>query len=197
MTEREKYELMWGQDAYRERSPGLRLVPKFCSVCNPSKGDTVLDVGCGTGRASVSFEGMGLEYVGLDIAGNSVNPDVYDGDKFFTMDFLERDTWLEYAKFDWVYCCDVLEHLPSDQTSEALDRIKKLARKGVFLQISCFPETSHGKLIGEELHLTVQEPSWWMRECLRRWSELETLSLERGRLIVWAKSDRLKLKPTT
>ena len=58
----EKYQAMWEQEAYRAHSPGEKLVPHMRTMTGcKADGLTILDLGCGTGRASVLLEEMGFE----------------------------------------------------------------------------------------------------------------------------------------
>ena len=71
--------------------------------------------------------------------------------------------------FDWIYCVDVLEHLPTEQIDAALDGFTHITRHGGFLQIALF-EDGCGNLIGETLHLTVQPYAWWHEKIAARWT---------------------------
>ena len=48
---------------YRLRSPGLKQVDHFVTVCAPEKHETILDVGCGTGKATHKLRELGYEGV--------------------------------------------------------------------------------------------------------------------------------------
>jgi hypothetical protein len=68
---------------------------------------------------------------------------------------------------DWVYCCDVLEHIPPEHVDASLDAIARLARRGAFLQIALWPE-NWGRAIKQDLHLTVQSAEWWLERIRQR-----------------------------
>ena len=70
MLEQTKYEQMWAHDAYRVVAPGTFAVNKFLEVANPRKGETIRDLGCGTGRAGLSLADAGLEVTQYDFAAN-------------------------------------------------------------------------------------------------------------------------------
>ena len=66
---------------------------------------------------------------------------------------------------DYVYCCDVLEHLPTQFTMLAVDQLLRVAKKGVFLSVF-FHQDGYGPWVGRPLHLTVQPFTWW-RDALK------------------------------
>jgi hypothetical protein len=61
---------------------------------------------------------------------------------------------------DYIYCCDVLEHLPPQFTMLAIDQLLRVAQRGVFLSISLVPD-NFGAWVGAPLHQTVQSFTWW------------------------------------
>jgi cyclopropane fatty-acyl-phospholipid synthase-like methyltransferase len=49
--ERAKYQSIWAYPQYRMNSPGEAAVPRFLFHLPWAAGDTLIDLGCGTGRA--------------------------------------------------------------------------------------------------------------------------------------------------
>lgn len=169
-TERDKYRRMWAHKDYRISSPGDRAVPTFINSVSWRKGETLIDLGCGTGRASKKLAEYGFLVTMLDFCEDAV--EVKD------LPFIEANLWdlpSSLPAFDWVYCSDVLEHLPPEHVDAALDGIARLTKKGGFLQIACFQDGC-GSLIGEELHLTVHPPTWWDGKVRQRWVVNQELS---------------------
>lgn len=169
MLEQTKYEKMWEHDAYRVVAPGAFAVNKFLEVANPRKGETIRDMGCGTGRAGLSLADAGLEVTQYDFAANCRDPEV-------TLPFVQHDLTkpIPGDPTDYGYCTDVLEHIPPEDVPAVLRHVCTAARR-VFLQIACTPDHM-GQLIGESLHLTVQQYAWWKEqleafECRIIWSE--------------------------
>jgi len=169
VQEQAKYEAMWAHDAYRVVAPGAWAVPKFLEVANPRKGQTVRDLGCGTGRGGAALADAGLKVTQYDFAVNC-------RDTGIDLPFVQHDLTKAVPgdPTDYGYCTDVLEHIPTDDVPAVLRNVCTSARR-VFLQISCVPDHMGG-LIGEQLHLTVQPHDWWKEqleafECRILWSE--------------------------
>jgi hypothetical protein len=87
--------------------------------------------------------------------------------------FIETSLWRSDRSLgaaDWVYCCDVLEHIPTAFTMLVVERLLDVAKQGVFLSI-CHQPDQHGAWVGEALHQTVQPFVWW-RDHLSQIGEL-------------------------
>lgn len=175
--EREKYEKMWAYEDYRQDSPGERMVPYFLKHVPFMPGDRLIDLGCGTGRAGAKLKSVGLDVTLLDHCESAVDAKV----KALDMPFLEANLWdlPELIPYDWFYCCDVMEHIPTEKVDKVLDNITAIA-KGGFFQIALTPDNRHG----EELHLTVESPAWWSEKLTARWAKVALNSPEKGRRIV-------------
>ena len=177
-TERDKYSRMWANWQYRQASPGERLVPVFIAESGYSRGETLIDVGCGSGRAAGKLCNAGLIVTGLDIT-----PNCLDSDMKARLPFIEGCLWnlpRAYQPFCWFYCTDVMEHIPPEHVDAALDNLKRIAKKG-FFQIALFDE-AYGNLIGEKLHLTIQPREWWMEKLGSRWTVRDLGNIEWERI---------------
>lgn len=156
--ERAKYAEIWSLDEYRNaHSPGEENVERFMAVMSPEIRSTIIDIGCGAGRAGLAFDRNGFKAHWLDITGVALDPDV-DRRRF-----IETPLWSHWAHgrhWHYGFCCDVLEHIPPEYVMLVCDRILS-ACDTAWLQISNLPD-EFGKLIGEPLHLTVQPYSWWL-----------------------------------
>ena len=172
--EREKYVRIWAHDDYRANSPGERLVPYFLKSVRWAPGDSIIDIGCGTGRAGLALSKAGLLVTLFDITRSAVDPAAS------RLPFMEGCLW-EVPIFprDWGYCCDVLEHIPTEYIDTSLDAIKEATKRGAFLQIALFPDEWHG----ENLHLTVEDQDWWVKKLLDRWGTVETTNPEKRRFV--------------
>jgi len=178
--EKDKYERIWKCWQYRQSSPGERLVPFFLDHADWKPGQTLIDVGCGTGRASVKLASKGFKVSLLDITKNALDTQTLVD--LFGVEFHELCLWetLVVEPYDWFYCCDVMEHIPPEHIDDALDSLKDIAKKG-FLNIAMFDEP-YGDLIGEKLHLTVRGYPWWMDRLKERWKVKELGEVEYQRL---------------
>lgn len=154
----ELYERMWTIDAYRRNSPGRAVLPNFLSIANPQPTDSILDIGCGTGKASAELHRLGFQNLTLlDFAENCLDDDV----KTLNLPFIQHDITQPFpisARFG--YCTDVMEHLDPTQVRDSLIQMKR-AVEFLYLRISIRPDTM-GRLIGETLHLTVEPFDWWL-----------------------------------
>ena len=157
MTEKQKYEAIWQMPEYRLHSPGLDAVDQFLAWCRPWAGELILDAGCGAGAATRELEARGWDVTTADLAANCM-PDRKP-------DHLGPLADLPPWCCDWVFCCDVLEHIPPGEVKATLAALCGACREGAFLRISTRTD-SMGELIGEPLHLSVHTPEWW-REALR------------------------------
>ncbi len=165
-TERATYTDIWAVPAYADVSPGEQCVPLFSEMAGidptTTRGLTVLDAGCGSGKGAVALAAQGFRVSMVDLTDAGLVPAAT------ALTFVEAALWddltrLGYlfgGKADYVYCCDVLEHIPPEFTMLVLRRLLDVARRGVFLSISLVPDT-FGAWVGKPLHQTVQPFVWW------------------------------------
>jgi len=186
--ERDKYRRMWDCWQYRQNSPGERLVPVFLKEADWRLGDTLLDVGCGTGRAGKKLSESGLAVALFDIAANA--PEIP------ALPFIEGCLWempQKLLRFTWFYCCDVMEHIPTEHVDDCLDNLEAIADKG-FFQIALHYD-GWGHLICDELHLTVKPDLWWLDKLTKRWMVTILPGRESDRLLCLVegkRADRLR-----
>jgi SAM-dependent methyltransferase len=155
--ERDKYERMWRVDEYRGNSPGEQLVDVAISELGMKPGESVIDFGCGPGRATQRLKNLGFDVLGIDIAENS-------RDKGIDVPFRLGCLWDlpdDIAPADWGLCCDVMEHIPPEKVGSVLQNIRAKTKRGVLFNIAFFHD-GFGNVIGERLHLTVQPREWWL-----------------------------------
>jgi SAM-dependent methyltransferase len=167
---RETYEELWALPIY-QGSPSAAFsagLPIFMSIVNARcEGyGTILDAGCGNGLVGQQLKAIGFTVTGCDIHQNP--PDGLDR-------YVSTPLWDNLARaiggwVDYVFCGEVLEHIPQEFTMLAVQRMLDVARKGVFLVISHSPDAM-GVWVGETLHVTVQSFPWWKE----RLAELATV----------------------
>lgn len=158
--ERAKYAAVWGIDSYRDYSPGGVNVERFVKVLGkPSAYSTLVDFGCGAGNAGLAFAEMGLDVTWVDLTDAGLMPEV-PRQRFFQQPLWERvRPSAAGLKFDYGFCCDVMEHIAPEFTMLALANMIA-ACKVLWLQIALRPD-AFGALVGEPLHLTVRPFVWW------------------------------------
>lgn len=181
-AEREKYERIWSHKEYRANSPGERLVPYFLKHVPAKPGESIIDLGCGTGRAGAELARHGFQVWLFDHV-NAVEPSIdlrfIQGTLWEIPEILKFDWCPIVIQYDWFYCCDVLEHIPTEKVDAVLDNIAALTTKGGFFQIALFPD----EWFGEVLHLTVESQDWWARKLADRWQTVEISSPEKRRIV--------------
>lgn len=176
--ERRKYEKMWTEvPNYRTNSPGEKLVNRFLELAQWEKGDELIDCGSGTGRAAKRLSDAGFDVTMLDITETATDPDI-------KLPFIQDCLWSMDAglHFDWVYCTDVLEHIPTEHVDAVLDNLACMTGYGAFMQIALFPD-GFGARIGQTLHLTVKPAEWWADKIGRLW-DIKLWGVEQGSYFV-------------
>lgn len=163
-TELAKYQKMWARPEYRKWSPGQNAVGTFLTHCKWRVRDTVVDLGCGTGRAGAVLADHGLQPTLLDFCYEAIEQPTKL--PIIVANLWELPIWPQY---DWVFCVDVLEHIPEEKMDDVLRGIGMLMRRGGYLQIAMF-EDGCGSAIGEKLHMTVRPLEWWI-EVVRNYME--------------------------
>lgn len=154
-VERKKYEKVWRHKEYRAKAPGEALVERAYQELGMEPGQTLIDMGCGTGRAAARFERLGLKVVAVDIAENCLDIGIRP------WGFLRACLWdMPMVTADWGFCTDVMEHIPEDKVWSVLETIRDRVERGVFFQIALFQDS----WFGERLHLTVKPAVWWLEK---------------------------------
>lgn len=159
-AERQTYEEMWAIDAYSEYSPGAEYVQAFEIMAQPAAGARVLDAGCGTGKGALALAAAGYQVSLCDITPAGLTPEAR------RLPFVQACLWDDHAAqqrvplVEWVYCCDVLEHIPPAFTMLTVARLLEQSIRGVFLSIALQPD-EFGAWVGRPLHLTVQDFATW------------------------------------
>lgn len=151
VKEKEKYEKIWAFEEYHTHSPGESIYPDAREYI---EGGSVIDFGCGTGRATKKFIDDGLDATGVDFV-KALEEDI---------PFVNVNLWEDLGDLlvaDHGYCCDVMEHIPTEKVKAVLKNISDHVIDGCFFQIALFHDNM-GNLIGERLHLTVKPSEWWI-----------------------------------
>lgn len=155
LSEKEKYERIWSEPSYRLHSPGEMETGAFLEIVEPRPGASVIDFGCGTGRAGLVLSEAGMHVTMLDFAANCRDPAA------MYLPFFEHDlSWPMPYRADYGFCCDVMEHIPPEQTRTVLYNLFEAAPR-IYFRIDTRPDVC-GVLIGQELHLTLLHHEEWL-----------------------------------
>jgi hypothetical protein len=165
--EADKYREMWSYDAYRQLAPGEAHVDDAIAKLGIKPGDTLIDYGCGTGRATKAMIDRGIDAAGIDFAPNALEEDVP-----FTLSAL-WDLHLISPAADWAFCTDVMEHIPPEKVGIVLQNIAStIGLRGAYFAIDSTRDDM-GQLIGQPLHMTVRLPEWWAEQLSRHFAKVE------------------------
>lgn len=152
--ERVKYERVWAEcPLYQTHSPGLRHAPEAFAWFTQTSCSTLLDLGCGDGRALDWFREQPVvaEARGVDIA--HASPTI-----------LRHTLWEpipEEWRADFGYSCDVLEHIPTEKVRDVIACMAGAVRKAAWVQIALFEDSAGSMGDWGTLHLTIESYVWW------------------------------------
>jgi hypothetical protein len=167
------YEGIWQQPAYHRHSPGQQAIPRFIRLVGQDASSldaagqraSVADFGCGTGRASLVLARHGFRVVATDQtdAGLEIMPVCEPG---VNLRFVRHCLWQSWPErpVDFGFCCDVLEHVPTELTGLALTRMLEACVIALYVEVSTEPDQM-GVLAGQPLHKTVRPFTWWRDLC--------------------------------
>lgn len=173
-SEIELYEEVHSLENYADISPGERYLSIFLEnapvLPNPEGKwpTTVLDAGCASGKAGLALSKHDYSVTLADITESGLIEEAQ------SLPFKKVNLWksiplqvgnLWGGKFDYVICCDVLEHLPTQFTMLSIEHMLEVAKKGLFLTVSTQPDY-FGTWVGRPLHQTIQPFEWW-RDSIR------------------------------
>ena len=157
-AERATYEDVWSSVShYTTDSPGEMNMPLFLQMASP--GGSVLDAGTGSGKGALALAKAGYNVTCCDLTADGLVPEAR-ALPFKQLCLWEplRTNWLR--RFDYVYCCDVLEHIPPQFTMLAVARMLEVCKRGLFTSVTLIPDNL-GIWVGKALHQTVQPFEWW------------------------------------
>lgn len=161
MSEKEKYTILWGRpEGYGNNydiPKGKEVINFIVDELYLVGDESILDIGGGDGRLKKFFEGHA--YTSLDIAPNAGADIVAD-----------ITGWKNPGAYDIGMCCDVMEHIPPESVTNAINNIAQTCDRAAFM-ISTRPDR-FGAKIGMTLHLTVRPPRWWSKELHRVWDDV-------------------------
>ena len=131
----------WYADGHQNRSPGVRLLPKYQDwLISP-----VLDLGCGRGHAVEKLQSAGFQAEGIDQI--EINDQMRVGDISKPVS--------DVGKFNSVVCIDCIEHMNDDQVLGLFANMKKVKHQA----FSIHNGESTGT--GQELHVNRKPFDQW------------------------------------
>lgn len=162
-AEQAKYRKIWADPDYRVVSFGEQMVGPFLSMTGAGPGTSIVDVGCGTGRAAKKFNDLLMNVAAVDATREALDADVSQIVDERQIRFVESCLWHNWqgqvGDVGYAYCCDVMEHIPTEFTM--LVAAMCIAMSGrAFFHIN-FDQDVFGDRIGQRLHLTIQPFTWW------------------------------------
>lgn len=155
--EQETYRDMWAVGSYGDHSPGEMYLPVFLDMIGDPPRTSILDAGCGSGKGMLALQKAGFDYVvGYDITRDGLIPEAQ------SFDVVEGCLWddLPIGYFNYTYCCDVLEHIPTQYTMLVVARLLAHTNNSAFFSVSFQPDVM-GAWVGKALHQTVKPFVWW------------------------------------
>lgn len=94
-------------------------------------GDKILDLGCGAGRLYQLFDGLQVEYIGVDISEGQIKiaQEQYPHNTYIIAEMGKLP--LPDASFDSIFCIAAFHHLPDvDTRIGALEEMKRVLKPG-------------------------------------------------------------------
>ena len=175
LIERRKYERMWTFAEYRD-DHATRHADDALALLKPTAGDSIIDFGAGAGYASRRLQEGGLQVLAIDIAGNAMAPEIAARIPLLIGNMWDIPVTLVA---DWGFCCDVMEHIPTDRVDDVLRFVHASTRGATYFNISLRTDGC-GRLIGDALHLTVRPLDWWRETLSAYWSDIRIIDHDPG-----------------
>jgi 2-polyprenyl-3-methyl-5-hydroxy-6-metoxy-1,4-benzoquinol methylase len=169
VQERKKYEKMWSSSGYEYCEEPTPWLPLFFTYFGKKLKSlhSVSDFGCGRAASSFSFLYHGLSVQLVDITDHALLEAVAHAAVLRDdLTFIKQSLWelnAEVVPTNWLFCTDVLEHIPTEKIDLVLEKMaSRMLNGGLF--VICLIDDSCGALINQRLHLTVKPGSWWLEK---------------------------------
>jgi 2-polyprenyl-3-methyl-5-hydroxy-6-metoxy-1,4-benzoquinol methylase len=173
MAEFEEYNQRYYESRNLHADISRRDARTILLLTRPSRGERILDLGCGLGHYCNLFASYGASVVGVDISNYAISNEIGIYGMNSRLGFVCQDVLrIDYnEEFDKVPCSHIIEHLTLQERGVLLQNIFNALKQDVFLYwpcpcsnlnylVMCF----HGLPMGQEepIHLITDLNSPWM-----------------------------------
>jgi SAM-dependent methyltransferase len=184
--EKEKYQRVWNEiPEYGNYSPAVNFMNSILEILKIYDVHSVLDAGCGSGKAMQMLVDKGYTVKGVDIT--------LDGliEKSIKECCIEAALWNIPLNdpFDAVLSIDVLEHIPTQMIDETISELSRLCKNFALFQIALFKD-GFGKRINDTLHLSLFSIDEWSSLLKRHFRDVRRLERLPGRVTFFCSKDR-------
>ena len=131
-------------DKWREAGDDRDRPEEFKALASFIQEGPVFELGCGFG-SFVKYLKEGVDYVGADISIEMVKEarNRFPDRTFLHLDFFETTDDSFPLVFEFAVCLQTLEHFTEEQFIEVMDRLKKVAKRGLLFSIPTERKEAH------------------------------------------------------
>ena len=141
---------------------GCRYAPAIKELFPESS--TILDAGCGNGRATRNFLSIGFDAYGVELYSEALK---------FAQDLIKSgrvkqeglvDLSFENRRFDVVFSTDVLEHVPPGDVDTSICHLVRVAKDYLWIQVGLNekPEKFGSGKNDPWVHEVIKPRKWWL-----------------------------------
>jgi hypothetical protein len=157
-TRRFEYEEAWKKNAYRRLTTSEKALNIFMDTVKPPRAATLIDWGCGTGRAGLRAWKQALDVTLVDFAENCLDDDVRDS-LSESLTFIRHDIQKPIdLRSDYGLCVDTIEHIEEEDLGQALENILSASNEVFFHIFTGEDDFGFGKF-----RKTLRPYTWWLQ----------------------------------
>lgn len=137
-----------GESSFDDPTP---LARQILTTCGPGR---ILDIGCGMGALVRELLKQGSDAYGVDVSSvaathcNHFTPGRFYAGSILALPFPDES-------FDTLISTDCLEHLAPEDVARALQEMRRVCRRNLFLCVATGPDRDG------HWHLTIEKRGWW------------------------------------
>lgn len=137
-----------GESSFEDPAP---LARQILSTCGPG---SILDVGCGMGALVRELIKQGADACGVDVSAVAIaHCNRFMPGRFYAASVLALP--FPDGSFDSLISTDCLEHLAPEDVARALQEMRRVCRRNLFLCVATGPDRDG------HWHLTIEKRGWW------------------------------------